>query len=365
MKRILLVLLFLMMISAACYDNSVETAQIPMAAGMSQPTTIHNVNPETTQSPSQNMDQEDSAGAYPGPAELDEMVTSEVPLAIFEVTASPGSYPGLVETGKAARAETPLVLEEQVSSNGTDPGSVDPSSGIPSYSYIIVSEYPHDRGSHIQGLIVDDKPGALLEGSGLWGESSLRRVDLETGLVNQFLPLPDQYFGEGITVFDDRIIQLTWKSRIGFVYDSDNFNLLNTFNYAHEGWGITHDGQRLIVSDGTPTIRFWDPETLQESGQIHVNDEYGLVTLLNELEYVEGEIFANVWLTDTIVRIDPNSGRVIGRIDLTGLLPQENRDGSEGVLNGIAYDSTGGRLFVTGKRWPTLYEIELVPQVPK
>ncbi len=359
MKRILFVLLFLMMISAACYDIPVETAHIPMAAGISRPTPISDGNPEPTQSPSQNVGKEDSATAYPGPTDLGDRVITEVPLVIIEPTASPGSYPGLVETGTA----TPLVSEEPVSSKGTDLGSVDLNAMIPTYSFTIVGEYPHDRESFVQGLIVDDKPGVLLEGSGLWGESSLRRVDMETGSVTQFLPLQDQYFGEGITVFNDQVIQLTWKSGVGFIYDSDSFNLLNTFNYAHEGWGITHDGQQLIVSDGSATIHFWDPETLQETHQIQVNDEYGLVTQLNELEFVEGEIFANVWQTDTIVRIDPNSGNVIGRIDLTGLLSQESRDGSEDVLNGIAYDSTGERLFVTGKRWPTLYEIELVPVV--
>ena len=351
-----------MMMSAACYDNSVETAHIPMAASMSRPTTIPDVNPELTQSPSQNVGQEDSATAYPGPADLGDMVITEMPLAPIETTALPGSYPGLIGTREVIPVESPLVSEEPVSSKGIDLDVLDPSAGIPTFSYTIVNEYPHDRGSHIQGLVVDDNPGVFLEGSGLWGESSLRRIDLETGSITQFLPLPDQFFGEGITVFNDQIIQLTWKSGVGFVYDSDSFNLLNTFNYAHEGWGITHDGQQLIVSDGTAAIHFWDPETLQETHQIQVIDEYGPVTQLNELEFVEGEIFANVWLTDTIVRIDPNSGQVTGLIDLTGLLSQEDRDGSEGVLNGIAYDSTTGRLFVTGKRWPTLFELELVPQ---
>jgi len=229
------------------------------------------------------------------------------------------------------------------------------------YGYQIVNKFPHDRGSHIQGLVVDDDPGILLEGSGLWGESSLRRVVLETGEVTQFMPLPEQFFGEGITVFNDRIIQLTYKSGIGFVYDSDSFKMLNIFSYPYDGWGITHDGRQLIVSDGTDTLHFWDPETLQETHQIHVYDEFGPMTQINELEFMDGEILANVWQTDTIVRINPDSGKVTGRIDLTGLLAQKDRIGTEDVLNGIAYDSLRDRLFVTGKRWPFLYEIELVP----
>ena len=183
---------------------------------------------------------------------------------------------------------------------------------------------------------------------------------METGVVTQAIWLPDDYFGEGITVFNDRIYQLTWKSGVGFIYDSESFNLLDLFNYPHQGWGITHDGQQLIVSDGTDIIHLCDPETLQETGQIQVYDEYGPITQLNELEFVNGEILANVWHSDRIVRINPGTGQVIGQIDLSGLLTDDDRIGTEGVLNGIAYDAQEGRLFVTGKRWPKIFEIELV-----
>ena len=360
MKRIVLILMFLLLMSAACNGGAAETTQIPMVARMSQSTTIPDDYPELTQSLLPKVDQEDIVAAYPGSAELGDIAATEAPLAIVEPTPSLDAYPGLVGTEEAAPADLPLPTVEPISSIGTNPGSTVSTMRIPTYSYEIVNIFPHDRGSHLQGLIVDDDPGILLEGSGLWGESSLRRVDLETGEVTQILSLPDQYFGEGITVFNNRIIQLTWKSGVGFIYDSDSFDLLDVFSYAHEGWGITHDGQQLIVSDGTATIYFWDPETLQETRQITVNDEYGPVVHLNELEFVDGEIFANVWQTDTIVRIDPDSGQVTGRIDLSGLLAQEDREGTEGVLNGIAYDSEAERLFVAGKRWPTLYEVELV-----
>jgi glutamine cyclotransferase len=231
---------------------------------------------------------------------------------------------------------------------------------IPVFGYRIVNEFPHDRGSFTQGLVVDDRPGTLLEGSGLWGKSSLRRVDLLTGEVIQLINLPEKYFGEGITQFGDRIFQLTWKSGVGFIYDGDSFELLDQFNYAHEGWGITHDGKQLIVSDGTNIIYFWDPETLLETARIQVFDDQGPVTRLNELEFVNGEILAHVWQTDIIVRIDPQTGQVLGKIDLSGLLSDEDRDGTEDVLNGIAYDVGENRIFVTGKLWPKLFEIELL-----
>ena len=201
----------------------------------------------------------------------------------------------------------------------------------------------------------------MIEGTGLWGSSSLREVDWDTGEVLKFLPLDEAYFGEGLTVFDNRIIQITWRSNTGFVYDLDSFELLETFHYPTEGWGITHDGERLIVSDGTATVYFWDPETLQEIGRIPITFEGEPVTRLNELEYVHGEIWANIWQTDRIARIAPESGVVLGWIDLSGLLPPEDQiDDINAVLNGIAYDDENGRLFVTGKLWPTMFESELV-----
>jgi len=226
------------------------------------------------------------------------------------------------------------------------------------YTYRIVNTYPHDPEAFTQGLVFED--GFLYESTGLWGRSSLRRVDLESGEVLQVHHLSDTFFGEGITIFGDEIIQLTWRSQTGFVYDKLTFATLRTFSYPSEGWGITHDGQRLIMSDGTSTLYFWDPETLEEIDRVQVRDPDGPVTRLNELAYVKGEIYANVWQTDRIARIDPQTGNVIGWIDLAGLLSPDSAQHVD-VLNGIAYDVEGGRLFVTGKLWPQLFEIKLIP----
>jgi glutamine cyclotransferase len=230
---------------------------------------------------------------------------------------------------------------------------------IPIYSYSIVNAYPHDPDAFTQGLIFDD--GVLYEGTGLYGQSSLRRVELDTGEVLQIRELSDQFFGEGMTIYGDRILQLTWQSHVGFVYDKDSFELLREFSYSTEGWGITHDGTRLIMSDGTSTLHFLDPQTFEEIGQLNVTDSSGPVTMLNELEYVQREIYANIWQTDRIARIAPETGRVVGWIELSGLLTAEDVSEPVDVLNGIAYDADNGRLFVTGKLWPKLFEIELIP----
>jgi glutamine cyclotransferase len=184
---------------------------------------------------------------------------------------------------------------------------------------------------------------------------------LETGKILQFLALPEQYFGEGVAVLGDEIFQLTWKSGVGFVYDKDSFGLRRVFTYPTEGWGLTHDGKQLIMGDGTPTLHFLDPETLQETRQIQVSFKDRPVWALNELEYVQGTVYANIWQTNTIARIDPQTGEVVGLIDLEDLLRPQDYDQPVGVLNGIAYDAEGERLFVTGKLWPKLFEIELVP----
>jgi len=202
--------------------------------------------------------------------------------------------------------------------------------------------------------------GVLYEGTGLNGRSTLRRVELETGEVLQIHELPAQFFGEGVTVYGNDIIQLTWQSHVGFVYDRDSFELLQEFNYSTQGWGITHDGERLIMSDGTATLYFLDPETFEEIGRVGVYDNDGSVNRLNELEYVQGEIYANVWQTNCIARIDPQTGQVVGWIELKGLLTPEDRSEPVDVLNGIAYDAENARLFVTGKLWPKLFEIELI-----
>lgn len=228
---------------------------------------------------------------------------------------------------------------------------------IPTYDYEIIAVYPHDPAAFTQGLVYDN--GQLLEGTGRRGESTLRRVDLATGRVLQQIPLAPNYFGEGIALFQGQIYQLTWQEHTGFVYDAASLALQRQFSYATEGWGLTHDGQQLIMSDGSSTLYFLDPAGLTVTGQVTVFDDQGPVNQLNELEYIQGEVWANIWRTDTIVRIDPATGRVVGRIDLTGLLRDVPANQPVDVLNGIAYDPAGDRLFVTGKLWPHLYQIRL------
>ena len=235
------------------------------------------------------------------------------------------------------------------------PGSED----LPVYTYEIANTFPHDRKAFTQGLAYDD--GFLYEGTGIQGRSSLRKVDLATGDVLQTHELPDDLFGEGIAIVGDKIVQLTWQSKRGFVYDRESFELLDEFTYSTEGWGITHDGGRLIMSDGTSTLHCLDPATFKKTGWIEVREKGRRVGKLNELEFVQGEIFANVWNTDRIARISPETGQVTGWIDLSGLLGPEDRSEPVDVLNGIAYDEENDRLFVTGKLWPKLFEIRPVP----
>jgi glutamine cyclotransferase len=225
------------------------------------------------------------------------------------------------------------------------------------YTYNVVNVYPHDENAYTQGLIFEN--GIIYESTGHYGQSTLRRVELETGNVTQLYSLPDQFFGEGITIFEDKIIQLTWKSGKGFVYDKTSFELLREFTYPTEGWGITHNGSALIMSDGTATLYFLDPETFQIVGQVEVYDEES-VARLNELEYINGMLYANIWTEEKIAIINPQSGQVTGWIDLTGINETENQNTSN-VLNGIAYDAEEDRLFVTGKLWSQLFEIELIP----
>jgi glutamine cyclotransferase len=228
------------------------------------------------------------------------------------------------------------------------------------YGYQIVNTYPHDRAAFTQGLVFLD--GALLETTGLNGKSSLRRVEPATGSVLRRVELPEQFFGEGMTVIGQKIYQVTWQNRTGFVYDRGTFAAERTFRYDGEGWGLTTDGQQLILSDGTDTLRWLDPATFQVTRTVQVTNAGRPLALLNELEWVKGEIFANVWQTETVARIDPASGRVTGLIDFSGLLTPADRTGDIDVLNGIAYDAAGDRLFVTGKNWPKLFEVRLVPK---
>ncbi len=226
----------------------------------------------------------------------------------------------------------------------------------PVFGYEVVKVYPHDREAFTQGLVYRD--GVLFESTGLRGRSSLRRVRLETGEVLQRMTVDDRYFAEGLTDWGNQLLQLTWDTNIGFVYDLTSFKQVRTFSYRGEGWGLAHDGRRLIMSDGSPALRFLDPATFQETGRIQVRDAGAAVEDLNELEYVEGEIYANVWTTDRIAVIDPATGRVTAWIDLSGLMPR-GTTGGDAVLNGIAYDAAGKRLFVTGKLWPRLFEIRI------
>ncbi len=228
----------------------------------------------------------------------------------------------------------------------------------PTHGYRIVREFPHDRGAFTQGLFHHD--GFLYESTGLRGASTLRRVELESGRVVAQHRLLSTYFGEGSAIADGRIHMLTWTAGVGFVHDADSLRLLGEFRYAGEGWGLTFDGRRLVMSDGTHVLRFRDPETHREVGALPVLDGGRPLTGLNELEWIEGEIWANIWTEDRIARIDPESGRVRSFVDLTGLLPAARRRADTDVLNGIAWDAERRRLFVTGKKWPTLFEIEVV-----
>lgn len=226
-------------------------------------------------------------------------------------------------------------------------------------NYKIVNTYPHKPGSFTQGFTFAD--GFLYEGTGHYGTSTLRKVMLDTGEIVQIFKLPRDVFGEGITIYKNKIIQLSWLSRVGFVYNKESFKQLGVFNYPVpiEGWGITFDGKSLIMSDGTHKLYFLDPESFVLKNQLEVYDNEGPVRKINELEYVEGTIYANVWQSAQIIRIDPGSGRVIGIIDLKNIVPEEYKGHMDYVLNGIAYDSKTKHLFVTGKMWPQIFEIEL------
>lgn len=244
-------------------------------------------------------------------------------------------------------------------SNGTSiPGTNTPPNNRPTlYGYHIVKTWPHDRRAFTQGLIFNG--GNLLESTGEVGRSSLRRVEPETGAVVQKVDVLPPYFAEGITLLKGKIYQLTWQQQLGFIYDALTFEKTGEFKYTGEGWGLANDGQSLILSDGTNRIRFLDPDSFQVTRTIAVLDGNAAVQEINELEYVQGEIYANIWHADRIARIDPKTGKVVGWINLAGLLAPGDVQDEEAVLNGIAYDEGSGRLFVTGKLWPKLFEIRL------
>ncbi len=231
---------------------------------------------------------------------------------------------------------------------------------IEHFTYIIVNTYPHDSHAFTEGLFYSD--GFLFESTGAFDSlSSLRRVNLTSGTVVQEYTLSTQYFGEGIAIVNNTIIQLTYQSHIGFIYDKDSFAILGNFTYSTEGWGLTFDGKKLIMSDGTDQLYFIDPGTFQRTGQIIVHDGNSTVKEINSLDYINGSVYANIWHTNNIAIIDPQSGQVKGWIDLSGL-PDENNSNPEAVLNGIAYDQANNRLFVAGKDWPNLYQIQLIPK---
>jgi glutamine cyclotransferase len=261
----------------------------------------------------------------------------------------------------------PVCLGSCGSSSDSDSGSADYSESSPArlydektplYRAEVVAEYPHDVTAFTQGLAFDD--GVLYEGTGIRGRSSLREVDLETGTILRMRELDAEYFGEGITILGDRIIQLTWKENTGLVYEKATFQLLTTFDYPSEGWGMTNDGTQLIMSDGSATLRFMDPESYEITRSIQVRDDIRRVHGLNELEYYKGEVLANVWPTNRIARISPQTGRVTGWIQLNGFLGTTDSPVLGKVANGIAYDQENDRLFITGKYWPKLYQIEIV-----
>jgi glutaminyl-peptide cyclotransferase len=227
-------------------------------------------------------------------------------------------------------------------------------------TYRVVHAYPHDQHAFTQGLVYVD--GLLYESTGIKGQSSLREEDLETGRILRMQIDSDRYFAEGLTDWKNTLIQLTWQSHVALIYDRATFRQLRTFRYDGEGWGLTHDAKSLILSDGTATLHFFAPDTFKELRRIAVNDHGKPVTQLNELEFIHGEIYANIWHSNRIARISPASGRVLGWIDLKGLMPRDQLSSDEAVLNGIAYDPDHGRIFVTGKLWPRVFEITVLPE---
>lgn len=259
--------------------------------------------------------------------------------------------------GGAGTQRNSLPIDAAPQSSPANSNAARNNAAVPVYGYEVVNTYPHDPDAFTQGLIFQD--GALVESTGLEKHSTLRRVELQTGKVLQKVDVPPLYFAEGMTLFGGKIYQLTWKAEKGFVYDPQTFQKTGEFTYAGEGWGLTHDADSLILSDGTDQIRFIDPNTNAVKRTISVRDGDRRVSQLNELEYVRGEIYANLWHYNRVARIDPSDGRVKGWIDLSGLLKPGETSDEEAVLNGIAYDEAGDRLFVTGKLWPKLFEIKL------
>src|ERR1035438_10088264 len=291
--------------------------------------------------------------------------TEKIAMALVLVALVLGGGSAAVYYASAPRITELRTSSSLATSTATTSSTVASISTAPVYSYRVISVYPHDTGAFTEGLVY--RNGSLYESTGLYGNSSLRRVDLGTGKVLQIYNLPSQYFGEGITVFNNTVIQLTYQNHIGFVYNLGSFGVLKNFSYPDEGWGLTDNGSQLIMSDGSSDLYFLNPQTFQRTGEIAVRDGATPIDDLNELEYINGSVFANLWLTNRIAVINPGSGQVRAWIDLTGI---ENLTGchcdlTNDVLNGIAFDSQNNRLFVTGKDWPNLFEIQILPPLPQ
>jgi glutamine cyclotransferase len=273
--------------------------------------------------------------------------------------------------------QTPTPTPTQINPNPINPTPTNPTTPTPTptptpkttptqtpapntiinYTYTVVKTYPHDTSAFTQGLVYDN--GVLFESTGGFGDSSLRKVNLEDGCILQQYNIPN-YFCEGLTLVNDTLVQLTWQNQIGFIYNKETFTLLGNFSYKTEGWGLTFDGNKLIMSDGSAKLTFLDPQTYQKIGEINVLEGNTPITNINELEYINGDIYANIWLTQKIAIINPQTGQIKGWIDLTGI-NQHPTTNPDSVLNGIAYDQQTNRLFVTGKNWPNIYHIEIKP----
>ena len=286
---------------------------------------------------------------------------SLTPTAAPAPTQTPSPTATMLPTPTTLPTPTLIVLQSPLQS----PIATAVASAAPMhYTYKVIHSYPHDPEAWIEGLVYTDS--ALFESTGELGRSSVREVELTTGKVLRKRALDNAFYGEGLALIGDQLVQLTWQNKTGFVYDAKTFEPISVFQYDHEGWGLAYNGQELALSDGTATLRFLDPKKLTEVRRVQVNDGGKPVVMLNELEWVNGELFANIWQTDLIARIDPRTGVVTGWIDLSGLLTDKDRTNAQqagrviDVLNGIAYDSKNDRLFVTGKFWPKLFEIQLV-----
>jgi glutamine cyclotransferase len=271
--------------------------------------------------------------------------------------ASPQFRTGKKTGGRLAQAVVLGLLALAALGGPAVRGGGDAQADVPTLSYTLVNSWPHDRRAFTEGLVFNG--GLLIESTGIYGLSSLRKVELATGKVLQEVKLDPEFFGEGIAVLGGKIYQLTWQSHRGFIYDLKTLAPAGGFTFTGEGWGLTTDGQSLIMTDGTNRIRFIDPATFEVTRTIDVLAHGEPVRNLNELEYVKGELYANVWQTQFILRIDPATGRVLDVVDFVGILPQAERVADTDVMNGIAYDPEGDRLFVTGKYWPKIYEVQV------